>query len=478
MKNEIRRFDSFEQLTEAMNRLSDNPEKVTDILLGMPREKYETLKHQLFRIAFPNENSVTEFINDLYIKEQIKNVPGIAHMVSEYLFAEQYKMALYRSEFMYSGELSLGQIKRRIISIIKSNTNQQGKLINVIPQRSVEIKKDFALCLGSTSKLREKYKSILNKKLPGVKTLLQYFDNVDNWYKDLRGENLGNWVKLFAFAKSVKEQHLKEPDAVDLFEEREGVYKFVIKADKRFYDFFSPPNAIKENGVKYHSTALKDKIITWLDRNRNAIEFPVIVTLPDEKTAIFPEARKIYSFEKGLTENGRQLLIFMIDTNILESDFKNYVSINIDEIDAIEKEWETLASNNHDFKTFRLNGFVDIPLRFLLTLKNIYSREGNYMNGCFAGNTQRLAKENLDAQLGSLADRVQKHLKDMNVIRTGKTSNKAKEIKILILETAFSIAVQRRWLISDPVYQDGVYRFNINAGYFAPRNTAQRLLNS
>jgi len=200
--------------------------------------------------------------------------------------------------------------------------------------------------------------------------------------------------------------------------------------------------------------------------------------LPDEKTAIFPEARKIYSFEKGLREDGRQLLTFMIDTNILENDFKNYVSIDIEEIDAIKDIWETLANHNHDFKTFWLNSFVDIPLRFLLTLKNIYSREGNYTNGCFAGNTQRLTKENLDTQLGSLTDRIQKHLKGLNVIRTGKTSSKTKEIKILILETAFSIAVQRRWLISDPTYQDGVYRFNINAGYFAQRSTARRLLNS
>jgi hypothetical protein len=477
--NEIKHFDDFAQLTEAMNRLSDSPEKVTDILLDMPRKKYEALRPQLFRIAFPDENSVTEFINGLYIKEQIKNVPGLAHMVSEYLFAEQYKMALYRAEFMNLGELSLGQIKRRIISIIKSDANQQSKLIHgITPQRSVEIKKDFALNFGSTSKLREKYKPILNKKLPGGKTLLQYFENVDNWYKNLHGEDLGNWVKLFAFAKSVKEQRLKEPDTVDLFEEREGVYKFAIKADKRFYDFFSPPNAVKESGVKYHSTTLKNKIISWLDRNKNAIEFPVIVTLPDEKTAIFPEARKIYSFEKGLRDDGRQLLIFIIDTNILESDFKDYVSINIEEIDAIEEIWETLVSNNHDFKTFWLNGFLDIPLRFLLTLKNIYSREGNYTNGCFAGNTQRLTKENLDTQLGGLTDRIQKHLKSLNVIRTGKTSNKTKEIKILILKTVFSIAVQRRWLISDPTIQDGVYRFNINAGYFSPKSTAQRLLNS
>jgi len=479
MNNEIKHFDNFEQLTEAMNRLSDSPEKATDILLGIPREKYEALKQQLFCTAFPNENSVTEFINDLYIKEQIKNVPGLAYMVSKFLFAEQYKMALYRAEFMNSGELSLGQIKRRIISIIKPDGNQQGKLIHSITsQRSVEIKKDFALNFGSTAKLRGKFKSILYKKLPGGKTLRQYLENVDNWYKNLHGEDLGNWVKLFAFAKSVREQRLKEPDTVDLFEGCEGVYKFAIKADKRFYDFFSPPDVVKGSSVKYHSTKLKNKIITWLDKNKNAIEFPIIVTLPDEKTAIFPEARKIYSFEKGLREDGRQLLIFMIDTNILESDFKDYVSINIEEIDAIEKTWETLASNNHDFKKFWLNGFVDVPLRFLFTLKNIYSREGDYTNGCFAGNTQRLTKENLDAQLGSLTDRIQKHLKDLNVIRTGKTSNKINEIKFLILKTTFSIAVQRHWLISDPTYQDGVYRFNINAGYFAQRSTARRLLNS
>jgi hypothetical protein len=44
---------TFEKLQEAMNALSEAPEKVTEILLGMPREKYETVKNGFSVMRFP-----------------------------------------------------------------------------------------------------------------------------------------------------------------------------------------------------------------------------------------------------------------------------------------------------------------------------------------------------------------------------------------------------------------------------------------
>jgi hypothetical protein len=352
-------------------------------------------------------------------------------------------------------------------------------------QKSVELKKEFSLNFGSIPKLKEKYKNILHSRLPGSgKTLLQAFDEVENWYHNLYGEDLGNWVKLFAFAKAVKEQAANEPDAIGLFEERSGVYKFLINADQRFYEFFAKPNGARKDGRLYHTTKLKDKIIAWLDKNKDAVEFPVIVTLPNQRTAVFPHAKKIYDFKKGLQEDGKPVLTFMIDTNILESEFKDYASISIDEIDAIAELWEeTLARENSaseeplDLKSYSLNGFLDIPLKFLLTLKNIYTREGNYFNKekGFIGNTQTLSRDHLDAHLGNLGNRVQQHLENRKIIRTAKTSDKPARVLTLLLETAFALAVERGWLLSKPGYRKGIYHFNINAGYFDRKSLAEKL---
>jgi hypothetical protein len=34
---------------------------------------------------------------------------------------------------------------------------------------------------------------------------------------------------------------------------------------------------------------------------------------------------------------------------------------------------------------------------------------------------------------------------------------------------------QRKWLLSMPGYENKIYKFNINAGYFDQKNTARRL---
>jgi hypothetical protein len=391
---------------------------------------------------------------------------------------------LYRSSKSEFADI-LKNIKKTLDVYLEPEPKQTELFPVLSLSKSVELKKEFALNFGSIPKLKEKYKIILNNKLPGSnKTLLQLFNEVEDWYKNLRGEDLGNWLKLFAFAKAVKEQAVNEPDTIGLFEDRKGVYRFLISADQKFYEFFAKPDGARKDGRTYHTTRLKDKIIAWFDKNKDAVEFPVVVALPNQTTAVFPHAKKIYTFEKGLREDGKPVLVFSIDTNILESEFKDYVSISIAEIDAIAELWEETLKKENDasedplnLKTLSLNGFVDVPLKFLLTLKEIYSREGDYTNkeGTFNGNVQTLSKENLDLHLGSLLERVQKHLESRNVIRTGKTSDMPAKVMTLILEAVFATAVHRRWLLSKPGYVKGIYKFNINAGYFDKRETAKRL---
>ncbi|MCL1814127.1 MAG: hypothetical protein FWG29_11495 [Treponema sp.] len=226
----------------------------------------------------------------------------------------------------------------RILKIIK-DTVSQGELFPTFKTpATVNIKKDVVISWVSTKTIKEKYPNLLNLTLAGdKKTLSQLLDEVENWYVSLRGEDYGNWIKVFLFAWAVKDQLINEPDTVDLFEDNNGKYNFIMNVDKRFYDFFAKPIGNKPNGTKYHTDKQKRKIIDWLERNNGAIEFPIIASLPNKRKAIIPKAGKIFSFKKAIRDDGKQLLIFSIDTTVLDDEFKNYVSFNRIDIDAIEE---------------------------------------------------------------------------------------------------------------------------------------------
>jgi hypothetical protein len=454
----------FEELRTSMSALVERPDRVTEILLGMPRDKYEALKRHLFREAFPDEGSVIQFINNLYVKEKNNNNPQFEHQIVNFLLSEQHKIALFNSEFWADGNISLGEVKTRILELIKKDAIEQGELFPVFsPQRSVELKKDFALNFGGLDRIEKEHKHLLNEKLSSGFTLQQHIDKVRDWFNNLRGEDLGNWIKLFAYIKAVKDFSGIGGEYINFREMSPGRYCFSIKQDKKFFEYFIRPD--KNSGQ--FTTKTKTRFLKWLHDNQNTIEFPLIFN-----GKVWNVPMRIYEYAESVSD---KQMIFTVDTNILESQFKDYVSINIDEINAIEELWETMAENNTDFAKHRLVNFVDVPLKFLLVLKNIYNREGNFSNGEFTGNIQRLSAESLDSRLGNLSERIKKHLVKNGKIRTGKSGKLLGMVENLVYLTTFQIAKERGWIHSLPAYENKTYRFNMNAGYFDRKHTAERL---
>ena len=326
-------------------------------------------------------------------------------------------------------------------------------------QKNVELKKEFALNFGGLEKIEKDFKHLLPVKLSSGKTLQQHIDKVKDWFDSLHGEKLGNWIKLFAFVKAVDIN-----ESAKLYEVRSNHYKFSIKQDKNFFSFFIRPD--KNSGQ--FTTKAKSKILKWLYDNQSIIEFPMIIN-----GEVWNMPVRIYEYAENVSTKE---IFFIVNTSILESEFKDYISIEVEEIDCIADLWEAMAEQNSDFKKYRLNNFVDIPLKFLLTLKQIYTTRGNYTTDKgFEGNKAWLLKDSLDNHLGNLDERIIKHLQSWDRVRTGKTSSKKNYLKKLILETTFNIAVERKWLFSTPNYDSGKYFFNINPGYFAKKETAKRL---
>jgi hypothetical protein len=349
----------------------------------------------------------------------------------------------------------------------KSKKEKDGKLTELfpifLPQKSVELKKEFALNFGGVSRIEKEYKHLLNERLSDGLTLQQHINKVKNWFNSLHGWNLGNWLKLFAYVKAVKCYSENIEEVVNIQELKQGYYCFNIKQNKDFFSCFIRPD--KNTGQ--FTTKAKRKILKWLHDNRNTIEFPFIFN-----GKVWNIPMRIYEYAENVSDKE---IMFVVNTNILESEFKDYVSINIYEIDAIEEAWETIVAANPDFPKLRLTNFSDIPLKFLLTLKNTYSRKGDYSNNTYAGNTKSLSAKSLDIHLGNLSERVKDHLKKSGKIKTGKSGKLPGKTIDLILKNTFTIAKDRAWLLTMPKYENEIYKFNLNAGYFDRKNTAQRL---
>jgi hypothetical protein len=387
------------------------------------------------------------------------------------------------------------ELKKRIIDYLKVRYYAPLKFHHndLIPtlnlKKSVTLKRDVALTIfGGADKIRELYPKILNTPMMDGRDVNQHLKDLEDWYNSLHGEDLGMWVKLFGFAQAVMDHKKEAEEVTDLHETARGsgVFAFWTKRDKSFYQFFiHEPDQTKKNGAGYYSSKAKDKINKWLLANRNAIKFPFIVQ--DNKTGqsvVFPEAQPIYNFEEGIeAETGKTYLLFTINTNILDTVFKSYVSIKIAEVDLTAKAWEQAALDNPKLKSNRLDpDFQDLPLRFLLTLKEIYNPGGDFIartgaGGVYKGNTQRLSIASMDTHLGNLTDRILVHVLKNHLSRAKDGGRKVKEIKALLFNTLFDIAMQRKWLVSIPYIDDANenFVFNLNAGYFAPRETRAAL---
>jgi hypothetical protein len=351
------------------------------------------------------------------------------------------------------------------------NIKKQDKLIQneLFPllrlPNTVELKKEFALNFGGLEKIEKDYKHLLSEKLTSGLTLQQHIDKVKDWFNSLHGENLGNWIKLFGFAKAVKQHYEKNgKEVVEFSEKSPGRYIFRVPQKAWFFDFFIRRD--KKSGQFTAKT--KDKFLKWLHDNQNAIVFPMI-----HKGQVWTVPTRVYEYAENISTKE---ILFVINTSILESEFKAYVSIDIGEINLINDLWDEIAGQDATFKKYRLNSFVDAPLKFLLTLKQVYSREGNFKTESgYIGNSQTLTKEKLNDHMGNLSDRIKTHLQKYNKAGV-KKSNVTADITKLLLDTIWKIAQQREWLASKPRFENGLWRFNINPGYFDRKAIASKLI--
>jgi hypothetical protein len=381
------------------------------------------------------------------------------------LISEEYNDMTYkkRGKEIIRYPALVDTITEKITKGLNENIFKQGELFPApLPAKDLELKRTFALNFGSINKIEKEFSHLLPVKLTSGKTLQAHLNELKEWFNNLRGKDLGLWIKLFAFAKAIKE-FAKDGNAGDIHfkETTQGRYTFRIKQNKDFYMHFIRPD--KKTG--FFTTKAKSQLLKWFYDNQKTITFPMLI---DDK--LWETPISIFQVIREITNNDdTREIIFAIETSFLESEFKDYVELNINEIDATADLWEEIASKNELFAKMRLNNFMDLPIKFLLTLKNIYNRKCNFQTSNYLGNMQTLSTENLNEHLGNLSERLKKHLDTRNTARKREA-----EIHSLLLETTFNIAMKQKWILSMPNYDNNnrLYKFNINRGYFDTRNTA------
>lgn len=356
-----------------------------------------------------------------------------------------------------------------------NETDEQLDLIPTLKKPTeIILKKSALACMGGTDYIRTKYPQLLTVKLSDGKTLSQYLDEADNWYLSLEGSDMEMWIKMFSFIQAVK-NHDKNNTVTDLQEigEGSGIYSFLLEYNPNFYAFFETAGGKKKSGTPYYTTRQRERICRWLKKNQGIIKFPIIER-HNGQDFIDPAAPQfVYWLSDKINATTREVsTVIRVNTNIIDTVFRDYGKLTIAELDAIKAAWAKYCDSDKDFINCQLASFYDIPLKFLICLTQTYNSKRNYSNGTYEGNTLKLKAEVLDKHLGFLSTRITEH------IRKNRTGSNTAKIKSKLLEVTFDIGRQQKWLADKaPKYENGIYSIFVNPGYFAKKDTKKRIAN-
>lgn len=340
---------------------------------------------------------------------------------------------------------------------------------------AVIIKKSAMACMGHTNYIRRKYPHLLPVKFSDGKTLAQYLDEADDWFRKLEGRDMEMWIRMFSFIQAVSD-YKEQNEITDLQEvggKGSGIYSFLLATNPNFYKFFEDPAGIKKKtGKEYFTTKQRERICKWITDNQGVIKFPIIERDNDGHEYINPAAPQFVYWlsERVDTATGKVTSELRINTNVIDTVFRNYGKITLAELDNIKAAWKEYCDTDNEFIDYQLTSFFDLPIKFLIGLTQSYTPRREYTNSGYVGATIEWSAEMLDKQLGGLEERLAKHKSSARI------GGDIMRIRAKLLDVTFAIGIQLKWLVDRPIkYESSVFTFPVNPGYFAPQRTAQRI---
>lgn len=369
-------------------------------------------------------------------------------------------------------------------------SNGQGQLFPILIQALKKSTKTYLndglwrVMGGKTIEhMRKEYAAYMNVKVMPNKTFAQNLDDLGNWYKTLKGHDLAMWMRIMGIAQSIKDAQ-KNGELVDAYEVRPGVFQIYMDYSKDFYGWLSNPIGGKTNGKPYFTSIQKKQLDKWLGEHQASLIIPEVVFNRQGQENLVFAPHFIYQIKTSVnTAIGKTISVLEIDTNIIETLLEEvpYGMIGDEELDAADTTWEQYFIDHNlttEYNDYRLASFSDLPLRLLITLKQIYNRNGDFTptvkgkdgnNKTLICNRQKLSLQELDKHLGNLADRVKTHAKKTH------RAKKAEEIYSSLLNVTFDIGVKQKWLTDIPQHDDENWYIHFKRGYFDPKDTREKL---
>jgi hypothetical protein len=380
------------------------------------------------------------------------------------------------------------KIKNQLIKSLEDKNNNLNALVEpskqLIPmpemgiQSSISLKKDFYKEIFDYTAFRKKYRNELNTKLENGLTLAQQLNNSELWFSKLSFKDLEMFTKLFGYIQGVSRYLESDQKNSCNFEDLgSGLYRIEAKTTKEFYKHFIKEKS-KGKNKKGFLDRDKKEVLEWLFKNQEEKD---VIKENTETGKIFLLKQPIYRFASQVTKiDSRKNIQIVVNTSILETEFKDYLEIETSIFEEIDNKLKTIKKSpskeyqNCD-KKIVLSRYDDLLIKFYLILKTIYNKKGtiHHKNG-FISNIQRLKRKHLIERLGNLKTRIKEDLLRKHNIRKNTTSDKTiSKCTDDILKIVLAIAVELKWLWG---FTEGqTFTFLINPNKFDKKDTATKI---
>jgi hypothetical protein len=394
------------------------------------------------------------------------------------LYADFYILDETSKDLLYNPLSTLSNCLKCVIEKYKNaDKYKEVPLLSkeITPRKKAPIKRDlFGSCIGKPInkkiKVENNEQEFLNRKLAGGQTFAELLQEVQKEYIKKPLDDLIFEIKLYSFAQTI----LKEiyPAILSNYPERakaritqDDIWKFFLKRDKMGrYATYDKRRILKKLWT------YQNKTITFVEMKGNE---PVLVS------------HKLYEFDEILVANKSEYYL-SIDTSPIDFYFKNYLYMDLDELEKInnclDKYWREISKTD----TLRSIGWIirkiisnqhlkAAPIKFNILLKYRYNIGNNFENKKtgYRGNCCRISDKELNIALGDIDSEIARVLQTTHCIQKSKdTRSKVfKLIRECVLGFTFYCAKKLKWVVSfsnhDEKKQEWI--FNLNPSYFNPK---------
>jgi hypothetical protein len=352
--------------------------------------------------------------------------------------------------------------KYKDVSLLPKGTN---------PTTSVAIKREMQRAwigkpINKKIKAEINEREFLNRKLASGQTFEELIQEVQREYIRKTRDDLVFEIQLINFGQTILKKMyptIISPNQLERAKSRitqDDIWNHFLKRDKTGrYATYDKRRIFKKLWTS------QNKTITFVEMRGNE---PVLVS------------HKLYEFDEILLPNKSEYY-FSIDTSPIDFYFKNYLHMDLDELEKIDNcidEYWKKISKHEDFKRIGWiirqiipnQIFRAAPIKFNILLKSKYHRRNDFKNEKtgYKGNCCHIPNNKLNIGLGDIDSEIVRILETNHYTCNRKGTEVFNLSRKYILGSIFYCTTKLKWLVSNPNLNKRTqeWSFNLNRFYF------------